>query len=728
VKASKWLARAYRKVSGRPPRRPAPPSTEEAAKAAAEAGDTARDRQDWQVAAENYGLSLVLAPANLPIRIQLGHVLKEAGRWSEAAATYRLACAADPANAELRLHLGHVLKMQEHREEAIEVYLEALDIDPGLKLARGELIAMGARDFLPKGQYGRPAMSASLARISGLLDQNLEAIREWLTVSTYPVEAYHNFRSTFPVSPPPAAHGSSLVVVIDAIDVNPDLLRLSLASLIDQRDCNWTAVVRVSASQHDHPVASYACQDDRIVFVSSGSEAPAAALNSDLVLLTEAGCRLDHEAVGWLRYAAERTTTDVIYADHDHHTHDWRRGAAYSRPALHSMPDAHDQANTPDPPLCLLVRPGARSLMAAAFGETSGSERRRAILVDALKSGQPVAHLPRILSSKRISDTGSMIDESSPHKAVRRHGNDQRILVIIPTRDQAGILRTCLDSLKAKLSNPHSVDVLVLDNRSSEVDALDLLSERVRNGDIEVMQLDEPFNWGRFNNLAAAGREHDIFVFANNDLEFLTPGWDNIVRESLSDEAAGITGARLLYPDLTVQHAGIAMGVNQGRPVHEGLGADTGAGGPMNRWRRSRQASAVTGALMAVKRQAFEAVGGFDERLAVAYNDVDLCLSVREAGFSVLYEPGLEAIHHESRTRGRNVDDARIAWDDGELTDMYEKWGEAMLQEPGKNPHWVSADTRTHDGYRDLSLSEVLSHLDRSAVINPWAAIHRHRG
>ncbi len=724
MKASKWLARAYRKVSGRPARPPAPPPTEEAAKAAAEAGDAARDRQDWQTAAENYGLSLVLAPANLPIRIQLGHVLKEAGRWSEAAATYRLACTAEPANAELRLHLGHVLKMQERRDEAIEAYLEALDIDPGLKLARGELIAIGARDLLPNGQYGRPAMSASLARISGLLDQNLEAIREWLTVSTYPVEAYHNFRSTFPVSPPPAAHGSSIVVVIDAFDVDPDLLRLSLASLIDQKDCNWTAVVRASSSLHEHPVASYACQDDRIVFVSS-SGAPPSALGSDLVLLTEAGCRLDREAVGWLRYAAERTTTDVIYADHDHHSHDWRNGATYSRPALHSMPDAYDQANTPDPPLCLLVRPGARSLMAAAFDETDSSERRRAILVNALKSGLTVAHLPRILGSKRLSDSGSTIDEALPEKGTQPHEGNKRILVIIPTRDQAGILRTCLDSLKSKLSNSHSVDVLVIDNRSSEADALDLLSELVQNGDIEVMQMDEPFNWGRFNNLASAKREHDILVFANNDLEFLTQGWDNIVRESLSDETAGITGARLLYPDLTVQHAGIAMGVNQGRPVHEGLGADMAAGGPMNRWRRSRQASAVTGALMAVKRRVFEAIGGFDERLAVAYNDVDLCLRVREAGFSVLYEPRLEAIHHESKTRGRNLDYARIAWDDSELTDMYEKWGEAMLQEPGKNPHWVSADTRTHDGYRDLSLSEVLSHLDRSAVINPWATINR---
>ncbi|MCO8019683.1 glycosyltransferase [Brevundimonas diminuta] len=688
---------------------------------AASKGDAARDRQDWPEAITNYGLALVLAPENLPIRIQLGHALKEAGRWSEAEAAYRLACTADPANSELRLHLGHVLKIQERRAEAIEAYADALDINPSLTFARNELISMGARDFLPREQYGQPAMSASLARISGLLDQNLQAIQEWITVSSYPVEAYHNFRSAFPVQPPPpAALGLSLAVHIDAIDVNPDLLRLSLNSLLDQRDSNWTAVIRASAKLREHPVASYACQDSRITFISDDAKEPWPTQRPDLMLLTEAGCMLDREAVGWLRYASERTGADVIYADHDYHTHDWRRGATYSRPALHAMPDIYDQTNTPDPPLSLLVRTNGARPPVVTFGDAAGSEWRRGVLVKALASGLSVTHLPRILSSKRISETAAMENAPSTLESTRRTGNDERILVIIPTRDQADILRPCLDSLKESLSNPHAVDVLVIDHRSTEADALNLLSERVLSGDIEVIRVDEPFNWGRFNNLAATRQNHDILVFANNDIEFLTQGWDDVVRSSLADEAVGIIGARLLYPDRTIQHAGMAMGINQGRPVHEGLGADMASGGPMNRWRRPRQASAVTGALMAVKRSIFEAVGGFDERLAVAYNDIDLCLRVREAGFRVLYEPQLEAIHHESKTRGYNVDDARVAWDDGELTDMYDKWGEAMLHEPGKNPHWVSLGSRTHDGYRDLSLNQVLDHLDRSAAANPW--------
>lgn len=717
---SKWFARTYRKVVGRPPRRPPQLSAEHAAKAAAEAGDAARDRQDWEAAATNYGLALVLGPENPSIRIQLGHVLKEAGRWSEAEAVYRVACAALPTDAELRLHLGHVLKMQKRREQAIEVYLDALSIDPSLNLARGELIAIGARDLLPSGQYGKAAIAASLARISGLLDQNLEAIQEWVTVSSYPVEAYHSFRSTFPIQPPPIARGSILIVIVDAINVNPDLLRLSLNSLIDQRDINWRAIVRASADLHEHPVASYACQDERIVFASDNAEVPHSALTSDWVLLTEAGCRFDREAVGWLRYASERTGAEVIYADHDHHTYDWRRGATFSMPVLHGMPDVYDQATTPDPPLCLLIRPGAQTLKVAASGETSSREWRRKILIDSLALGSTVAHLPRILCSKRISGPERMVSEPSVCGKVYCREGEGRILVIIPTRDHSEVLRSCLDSLKDKLSTPHCVDVLVIDNRSSDMATLNLLEERGLSGDIEVMRVDEPFNWGRFNNLAADQRDHDILVFANNDLEFLTDGWDDVIRDSLSHEAVGLLGVRLLYPDLTIQHAGIVLGNHQGRPVHEGVGADMASGGPMNRWCRQRQASAVTGALMAVKRRVFEAVGGFDEKLAIAYNDIDLCLRVREAGFCVLYEPRIEAIHHESKTRGHNVDDVRVAWDNGELSDIYDKWGEAMLKEPGKNPHWVSADSRVYDGYRDLSLSEVLDHLDRSALSNPW--------
>jgi len=720
--ASKWLARNYRRISGHKPPPPPPTPANEAVKAAA-AGDAARDRQDWNEAVQQYALALALAPDNFPIRVQMGHAFKEAGRWSEAEAAYRAACLSRPDESELRLHLGHVLKVQGRRDEAIEAYVEALRLDPGSRLARNELIAAGGRNFLPEGQYGQAAITQGLSRISGVLEQNLEAIRDWISVSTYPVEAYDSFRRSFPIQPPPPdGRRQSLTVLIEAGNATPAAVRITLTSLLDQRDAEWSAVIRTSPDMREHPVASFARQDARIVFIDQAPASIAALLTTDLVLMVEAGGQLDREAVGWFRYAAARTKAQVIYADHDHQTHDWRYGEVHSSPALHSMPDTDDQETTPAPPLSLLIGRTAQPLMLKALEEDAGAEQRRRTLVRALREALPVAHLPRILSSLRISeDVVPVLPSIAPAEPALATRKSDRILVVIPTRDQADLLRACLDSLRARTAQPEAVDVLVLDNRSAQAEALSLLSERVESGEIEILPVNEPFNWARFNNLAAAARTHDILVFANNDVEILTDGWDDVVRAGLSNPEIAVIGARLLYPDDTIQHAGVVMGADRGRPVHEGLGVSSSDGGPLNRWRRRRQVTAVTGALMAVDRLAFEQVGGFNERLAVGYNDIDLCLRARAIGRVVLYEPALEAIHHESKTRGRNDDGAKTSWDDAELSDLHEDWGDALLADPGKNPHWVSSHSRAFDGYRDLSLSQVLESLDQSALKNPWA-------
>ncbi len=201
----------------------------------------------------------------------------------------------------------------------------------------------------------------------------------------------------------------------------------------------------------------------------------------------------------------------------------------------------------------------------------------------------------------------------------------------------------------------------------------------------------------------------------------LTDGWDERLVETLSVDGVGVVGTRLLYPDRTVQHAGIVLGVNDFRPVHDGLGRSYEEGGPAGRWRRPRQASAVTGAFMAVKRSVFDLVGGFDERLAIGYNDVDLCLKVREQGMAVLYDPAIELIHHESRTRGLQDDQSKVAFDDEELTDLHDRWGGWMMFDPGKNPQWFSTHTRPFDGLRDVGRSEVLRYIDLSARPSPWS-------
>ncbi len=729
MSALKWLARRYRKISGRPAPQAAPTPASEAVKAAA-AGDAARDRRDWDQAVLNYTVALALTPDNVPIRIQMGHALKEARRWIESEAAYQAACASWPTNVELRIHLGHVLKMQGRRDEAIEAYVEALRLDPESQLARNELIAAGGRNFLPEGQYGQAAVTKGLARISRILEQNLEAIRDWVSVSAYPVEAYDNFRRSFPIQPPPplASRKPSVVVLVEGCAATPASIRVTLASLLDQQDTEWTAVVRSPSAHREHPVASLSYQDARIAFVDEAPASTAAYLEADLTLMVEAGCQLDREALGWFRYAAARTKAHVIYADHDHHLHDWRNGEVRSSPVLHSMPDIHDQGTTPQPPLCLLVHRKAYSVMLTALEQYVGAEQRRQTLVGALQKSLSAAHLPRILSSLRITNAIPQAGPPSTSDTMsHKLQEDERILVVIPTKNQVELLKACLESITKNTSNPQNVDILIIDNNSKEENASIFLEKIRKDGEIDVILANEPFNWARFNNTAVKNRPHDIFVFANNDIEILSSGWDDVVRASFSDPKVAIVGARLLYPDNTIQHAGVVMGADRGRPVHEGLEAPSTAGGPLNRWRRRRQSAAVTGALMAVNRHAFELVGGFNERLAVGYNDIDLCLRARSAGWAVLYEPALEAIHHESKTRGRNDDGEKTTWDDEELADLHKDWGEALLTDPGKNPHWVSSHSRVFDGYQDRSLSRILHSLDHSALANPWAVAQSHQ-
>lgn len=149
-------------------------------------------------------------------------------------------------------------------------------------------------------------------------------------------------------------------------------------------------------------------------------------------------------------------------------------------------------------------------------------------------------------------------------------------------------------------------------------------------------------------------------MFANNDMEMLSDGWDLEVRRLLAIDGVGVVGARLLYPNDRVQHAGIVMGALNGEPLHEGLRTSRNERGPLDRWVRRRPATAVTGAFMAMRRSVFDQVGGFDaENFAVSCNDVDFCLHAGVAGWTILYAPEFILHHHECVSRGHSNTEAK---------------------------------------------------------------------
>jgi GT2 family glycosyltransferase len=372
------------------------------------------------------------------------------------------------------------------------------------------------------------------------------------------------------------------------------------------------------------------------------------------------------------------------------------------------MADRHDVAGSPHPPAAIAVAPALRAALLTRLFENDGAEARRALLLKAIAAG-PVAHLPRVLVSLPLAESPATV----PAVAAVPADTDSRILIVIPTRDEPEMLGPCLATLKSFAARPDLLDFLVVDNRSTAPETHGLFAKLAGDG-VRIFAMDEPFNWARVNNEAASDGSQELIVFANNDTEMTTAGWDDRLRAWLEQPDVGIIGARLLYPDGALQHGGILLGGWDGRPSHDGLWAPHTEGGPLGRWRRSRVVAAVTGAFMACRRDTFQQTGGFDPRLAIAYNDIDFCLRIREIGLTVVYAADIELVHHESRTRGQNDTAEKVAWDDSELADMHRRWGDALFFDRGLNPQWASAVNRPYDGYRDLPLTRVLEHLDAS--------------
>jgi tetratricopeptide (TPR) repeat protein len=687
-------------------------------------GDLARDRRDWAAAAQAYVAALDHQPGAAHIRIQLGHMLKQAGRLDEADAAYRLAAEAAPFDADPWLHRAHVLKELDRNEEAIDAFVEALRRDPAASGARDELISAGARSRLPNAVYGPRRSVEDLAVVGRSLDASLAALRDLAQVSTYPLEAYDAFRRAHPVAPPPlASEVQAPIVVIEAIGASAAALGRTLDSLLDQTVGGWTALVRSDTAMQEHPVASLQSLYPRIVFAGTetGSirDALAGAPGAG-ILVAPAGVVLAPTALAWFSAAALRTGAQAVYADHDYHQDHWRLGPLHLEPAFQSMPDADDLATNPRPPVVVLVsKARSEDLVRALSAGLDSAALGRALILAAQAAGG-VAHLPRILSSVWL---GSSVADgpaplARPHTAV---DDASRILVIVPTRDQSVLLEACVHSLQACADRPHLLDILILDNRSVEPETHDQLAILAAREGIEVRTVDEPFNWARLNTEATRAGTQPLIVFANNDVEAIMPGWDSIVRKELSGPDVGVIGARLLYGDKTLQHGGVVLGVYEGRTLHEGVGAGPLEDGPMGRYRRTRPAAAVTGAFMAVRREVFERLGGFDSRLAIGYNDIDFCLRVRAEGLKVLYVAELTLVHHESRTRGLNDSTDKIAWDDTELKRLFTTWGGALFSDPGVNPHWGSAQGRPMDGYREPTLRQILAWLGQSARPKPWA-------
>ena len=259
------------------------------------------------------------------------------------------------------------------------------------------------------------------------------------------------------------------------------------------------------------------------------------------------------------------------------------------------------------------------------------------------------------------------------------------VTIIIPYRDQIATTRRCLETLLARTDWDRWTVVLV-DNGSITDEAAVFRREFEGHEHVRFRRVDEPFNYSRLNNLAAHENPADFFVFLNNDVFVESDDWLRaLVDEALADPKVAIVGAKLVYPDRTVQHAGVVLGVG-GVGDHAFKGLPSDHPGYLGRAVSTQRMSAVTAALMLCRADIFFDVGGFDEKdLIVAFNDVDLCLKVGRAGRSVVFTCNVVAEHHESLSRGDDISQEKAPRFFYENQLMFARWHDVLADDPYYN-------------------------------------------
>ncbi len=265
-----------------------------------------------------------------------------------------------------------------------------------------------------------------------------------------------------------------------------------------------------------------------------------------------------------------------------------------------------------------------------------------------------------------------------------------RVSLIIPTRDNRALLEACVSSILTRTTYP-SYEILIIDNQTRCAETLAYLDTLARHERIRVLKFDKPFNYSAINNWAVSQSHSEIIGLVNDDIEVITPGWLEEMASQACRPEIGAVGAMLYYPDGRIQHAGVILGLF-GVANHAFAGMPKGYVGHGGRTHVAQNLSAVTGACLVVRRAVFEQVGGLDEQLAVAYNDIDFCLRVREAGYLNLWTPFAELYHHESASRGADNSSEKLTRFRGEVAIMDARWGALLRNDPAYNPNLTLTD------------------------------------
>lgn len=290
---------------------------------------------------------------------------------------------------------------------------------------------------------------------------------------------------------------------------------------------------------------------------------------------------------------------------------------------------------------------------------------------------------------KRLGLNGTVKDSMIPstYKIEYEITDTPLISIIIPNKDHTPELCLCIDSIQQK-STYKNFEIIIVENNSTEPETFEcynMLSGKYKN--VKVVRWEHEFNYSKLNNFGFKYTSGEYIVLLNNDIEIITNNWLEEMLMFVQRKDVGVAGMMLYYPDNTIQHAGVILGIG-GVAGHSHKYFKRGDYGYSSRLTIAQNLSAVTAAAMMIRRDVFEEVSGLDETFAVAFNDVDLCLRIRKAGYNIVWTPYAEAYHYESKSRGPEDTPEKQQRFKGECDKFHARWDYVLDSgDPYYNPN-----------------------------------------
>lgn len=522
--------------------------------------------------------------------------------------------------------------------------------------------------------------------------------------------------------------GPSFSVVVPLFHTPLGFFRDMATSVTEQTYPHWQLVL-VNATPGDRAlgdaVAALAKSDTRVRVVTlpqnlgivGNTNEGIRASSCDFVAFLDHDDVLEPDVLFWYAKALQRRPdTDVLYCDEDK-LNDGRYEQAFFKPDW--SPDLLRSQNYVTH--FLSVRRSLIDEVGPLRPEYEGAQDHD-LALRATERARNVFHLRRIGYHWRISETSTagasevkdyasgagcravqaqldrlgvraevLEDERIPgvyHERFQIDG-EPLVSIVIPSKDASSLLSGLIDSILGRTTY-HNFEIVVIENGSTEKETFTLYrrlaaaDSRIRT--ITYVSDGSGFNYAKLMNFGIVKSVGEYILMLNNDMEIITPDWIQFLLGHAQERRVGCVGGKLLYPDDTIQHAGVI--VHRGGPSHTGIYMPRDTDNYFHAAQVSRNFLGVTGACLMVRREVFEEVGGFDESLAVDFNDVDFCLRVRDAGYWNIYEPQCEIYHFESVSRGKNDTPAkrvRFKWEGAKVCSSYPKLYE--ITDPYMNPN-----------------------------------------